>query len=321
MGSLAGHAGGFHVWGGRESRELALHGKRVRYVRITGRQDGMESKWFSLWEVTARAGCRDYYPYYGCFDTGALPKKALQGKLTYERCASKAVAAGNLAFGLLCPPSLNNSHGTCNIAERRLYDIGDLKKGGVDNSQCASARDQAGRHVGGILKQQGSSSSGSSKSRVAVYTMSGLKASFYDFKQNAHLPNLKGKKPTFVRIEDTVDDVYDKGVWGKRMNRDPALADHMAAQWTGKIAIPKDGEYKFWLKSDDGSKLWIDGNPIVDNDGLHGLRVRTGTRKLTKGQHAFKVEFFEYDQGKGIQAMWQIPGGKKEIIPAGVFVP
>jgi len=307
--------GGFHIWGGRTTREIGTNGKRIRYVRITGKQSGgLESKWFSLWEVTAIAGCRDYYPYYGCYS--GKESVAVQGTLTYEQCAAKATASGkngrapNLAFGLMCANP--NSHGTCNKAECRLFDMGDVVKGRAKDQECSPGKDQAGRLMGGIV---------SKKKYVAVYTLSGLKASFYDFPQNAHLPPLKNHKPRFIRIEDTVDDVYDKGLWGKRMVKDPAMADHMAAQWTGRIGIPKDGNYKFWLNSDDGSKLWIDGQPVVDDDNLHSLRIRTGTVYLKKGAHAFKVEFFERDQGKGVEAEWQPPGGKRAIIPAGQFVP
>jgi hypothetical protein len=311
----AGNAGGFHIWGGRETRELATHGKRIRYVRITGHQQKLESRWFSLWEVSAIAGCRDYYPYYGCY-SGKESTKVQGTNMTYEQCAAQAVGAGkngrapNLAFGLMCDKP--DSHGTCNKAECRLFDMHDVVSGKVDDLKCSPGKDQADRLMGGIL---------SNKKYVAVYTLSGLKASFYDFPQGAHLPDLKGKKAKIIRVEDTVDDVYDKGLWGKNMISDPAMGDHMAGLWTGRIGIPKDGEYKFWLNSDDGSKLWIDGSPVVDDDGLHGLRVRTGTVTLKKGTHAFKVEFFERDQGRGVEVEWQIPGGKREIIPAGQFVP
>merc|ERR1711871_319010 len=115
------------------------------------------------------------------------------------------------------------------------------------------------------------------KNRMAAYTLSGLATRYYDFKQGSRLPKLSNKKPFIKTIEDNVDHIEDSGVWSyKRMN--PALADHMAAEWTGSLQIPKSGNYTFYLDSDDGSMLWIDQSAVVDrgvvvnNDGLHGLR-------------------------------------------------
>ena len=43
----------------------------------------------------------------------------------------------------------------------------------------------------------------------------------------------------------------------------------MAMKFDGFLKIARDGEYRFRLTSDDGSKLWIDGKPVVANDGIH----------------------------------------------------
>lgn len=211
----------------------------------------------------------------------------------------------------------NMSIGTCHKAECRLFKMADLRDGRVCDAQCSSGKDHQARLMGGV----GHACNSTVEKYVAVYTLSGLKASFYDFQQGSRLPDLKQRKPKFTRVEDNIDDVYDTGLWGKHMKTNPAVADHMAAQWRGRIFIPRDGVYRFWLTSDDGSKLWIDGLPVVDNDGVHALRTRTGKVKLTKGPHLFKVEFFEVEQGKGVEVQWKIPGGKREIIPPGQFVP
>jgi len=61
---------------------------------------------------------------------------------------------------------------------------------------------------------------------------------------------------------------------GTAENFDLSLAkrkDAFAMRFSGKIKIPKEGVYRFFLVSDDGSKLYIDGKEIVDHDGIHPM--------------------------------------------------
>lgn len=62
------------------------------------------------------------------------------------------------------------------------------------------------------------------------------------------------------------------------------------------IDLPYDGSYTFYLYSDDGSKLYIDGNLIVNNDGSHSAEWREGStdqNTVKKGLHALKIEYFQ----------------------------
>ncbi|MGZ0170227.1 MAG: c-type cytochrome [Planctomycetales bacterium] len=69
--------------------------------------------------------------------------------------------------------------------------------------------------------------------------------------------------------------------------------DGFAFRFTGFIHIPKDGEYRFLLGSDDGSRLVIDGNQVIINDDVHPHTVKEGRTKLTSGVHEVVVEYFE----------------------------
>ena len=57
----------------------------------------------------------------------------------------------------------------------------------------------------------------------------------------------------------------------------------------GMIYIEKRGTYEFQTTSDDGSRLFINGFPVVDNDGLHGRKTISGDIVLKKGLHAVKI--------------------------------
>lgn len=75
----------------------------------------------------------------------------------------------------------------------------------------------------------------------------------------------------------------------------------------GHIWVPRDGNYTFFLKSDDGSRLTIDGERWVSNDGLHGPREKTATRALTQGFHTIRVDYFQLFGGKALSLQWQGP--------------
>ncbi len=81
--------------------------------------------------------------------------------------------------------------------------------------------------------------------------------------------------------------------------------------FTGYLKIGVDGIYEFFLTSDDGSKLTIDGEEVIVNDGLHALIEVAGSVFLTKGYHAIEVAFFQASGGSGLQLKMQQPGQDK----------
>lgn len=50
----------------------------------------------------------------------------------------------------------------------------------------------------------------------------------------------------------------------------------------GRVRIREEGTYRFCVNSDDGSKMWIDGDIVVNDDGLHGPIERCGQRHMPK---------------------------------------
>ncbi len=71
-----------------------------------------------------------------------------------------------------------------------------------------------------------------------------------------------------------------------------ARQEHVALVFEGYIVIPGDDLYRFALRSDDGSRLLIDGRVVVDNDGLHVSVERVGSAPLARGLHRLRVEWF-----------------------------
>ena len=86
-------------------------------------------------------------------------------------------------------------------------------------------------------------------------------------------------------------------------------------EFEGYILIPTDGVYGLYVRSDDGSKLVIDGTEPVMNDGVHGMVEEGRTFPLAKGYHKLKIDYFQQVGGKGLEFLVEAPGEKKEIVP------
>ncbi len=73
----------------------------------------------------------------------------------------------------------------------------------------------------------------------------------------------------------------------------PNLKEWFAIDYQGAIWISKAGPYRFQLTSDDGSKLFIDGIAVINNDGIHPPRTEEGEIDLKKGSHRIRVSYFQ----------------------------
>jgi hypothetical protein len=66
-----------------------------------------------------------------------------------------------------------------------------------------------------------------------------------------------------------------------------------AIDYSGKFWIEKPGLYRFRLISDDGAMLYIDGQLVADNDGVHSTTVRLASLRLAGGLHTIRVPYFQ----------------------------
>ncbi len=149
-------------------------------------------------------------------------------------------------------------------------------------------------------------------------------------------------KPTAVNPADLTPGVaykYYEGSWDKlpdfdklepvntgvnaNINLGPKKKnDEFGLVYTGYVKIPKAGEYRFALKSDDGSKLWIGGKEIVDHDGMHAATAKHGpVVTLDPGYYPIKVDYFEKIYHEGLELLWYTDssGGWKQIPKDSLF--
>ncbi|WP_245623993.1 family 20 glycosylhydrolase [Flavihumibacter petaseus] len=96
-------------------------------------------------------------------------------------------------------------------------------------------------------------------------------------------------------------------------------SDVFGLRYKGLITVPADGVYTFFLKADDGAVLLIDGQMVVDNDGLHSAKEKSGQAALKSGAHQFELKFIEGGGGYTLELEAQAPFGSRKVISPAWF--
>lgn len=97
--------------------------------------------------------------------------------------------------------------------------------------------------------------------------------------------------------------------------KEAAADDHFGYQFHSLINIPEKGVYKFHIYSDDGARLFIDGQEVIDNDGSHSAGEATGKVALEKGFHEIRVIYFEDYMGQALEIGITGKNLPKQVLP------
>ena len=130
----------------------------------------------------------------------------------------------------------------------------------------------------------------------------GLRLQTYEGNWNV-LPDFTKLKP----VETGVAEKVDLSVTPRR--------ELVGLVFSGYVHAPADGVYVFSIASNDGSKLMINGQVLIDNDGLHKYSGQSGAVRLSKGYHAIRVEYFETSGKEGLDVAYEGPGIPYRPIP------
>lgn len=116
-------------------------------------------------------------------------------------------------------------------------------------------------------------------------------------------PTLSGN-PAMTRTDSNVDFEYFPAVTSAGLG-----SKNWSARWTGALKAPQDGDYTFFLTSDDGSRLYINGNLVVDNWGDHSTQTRSGSFRFIAGQsYNIEVQYYQNSGGSAVHLAWRTPG-------------
>ena len=99
-----------------------------------------------------------------------------------------------------------------------------------------------------------------------------------------------------------------------------AREENFGLRFRGFVDLPQDGVYGFYLTSDDGSRLLVDGEELLDNDGVHGAREESGYVALAAGLHPIDLVFFQGRSGQGLSLEVDGPGMERQEAGGGLFV-
>lgn len=101
---------------------------------------------------------------------------------------------------------------------------------------------------------------------------------------------------------------------------DFGVKDKFYCNISGWLKIPKGGLYQFRLGSDDGSRMFLRGEKVIDNDGVHEATTKEGSRELEAGPQPIMVEYFNNTPDEFLQLEWKRPGEANwEVIPPEAF--
>ena len=124
----------------------------------------------------------------------------------------------------------------------------------------------------------------------------GLRAEYFD---NADCAG----EPVCAQVETRAFLELIGGTPDPRLNK-----DLFSIRWTGRFTPPVTHDYELALCSDDGSRLWLDGQLVIDHWGPHSLATKTATLRLEGGRaYDLRVEFCELGGDATMILGWRAP--------------
>jgi hypothetical protein len=125
-------------------------------------------------------------------------------------------------------------------------------------------------------------------------------------------------KPALKRIDPDIDFNWgDPGGPG-----DPIGVNNFSCRWTGELEVPYSEKYTFITATDDGVRLWVNNELIIDNWTDHSPTENAGKMALAVGQvYTLVMEMYENTGGATAQLSWTSPSIAKEIVPPGPLQP
>jgi alpha-L-rhamnosidase len=124
------------------------------------------------------------------------------------------------------------------------------------------------------------------------------------------------KIPDFTKLTPTKSGI----VYKFGLEKIISTRDEFGLLFEGMMQIKKDGEYEFYIQSNDGSQLYLNNQLVIDHDGPHGADIeKTGKINLIKGIYPIKLNYFQAGGGMFLRVQYSTPGIEKQDVPAMVL--
>jgi beta-glucosidase len=157
-----------------------------------------------------------------------------------------------------------------------------------------------------VLYALGSTLTGSAGASVpASATPGGFKAEYFNNKE------LRGQ-PALVRTDEQINFDWSRGRPAPEINE-----DGFSARWTGKFIPPETGQYELGAMADDGVRVYLDGQLLVDawaTEQLSQIRTTMKAARLEGGRaYDVRIEYCENVRNAIAKFFWSFPGFTEKI--------
>ena len=123
--------------------------------------------------------------------------------------------------------------------------------------------------------------------------------------------------PVLIRTDATVNFNWRDSSPDAQLPR-----DNFSARWTGQVQATYSETYTFITRSDDGVRLWVNGQKLIDNWTNHAEKEDRGKITLQAGQkYDIRLEYYE-NRGKAVcKLLWKSPSQDRQVIPTARLFP
>jgi hypothetical protein len=139
----------------------------------------------------------------------------------------------------------------------------------------------------------------------------GIRAEYYSILGYSFPPANPFTNPIRMSIVPNVN--YN---WGSGTPVPGVGADYFAAIYVGEVMPMYSEQYTFYSTTDDGGRVWVGGNLLVNRWVNQGATENSGTINLTRCEkYTIRMEYFENTGSAVAELRWSSASQAKEIIP------
>jgi RHS repeat-associated protein len=156
-------------------------------------------------------------------------------------------------------------------------------------------------------------------------TSAGLVGSYYQETDRNWVVDISaGELPSLVRVDSAFDMAWNSGS-GVAAAPPGLVADQFMARWAGYLTVPTSGSFQLGVRSDDGTRIWVNDALVYDDWTPHGAPaspVWSSAVSLVAGQPV-KIQVDYYNMvGAGVLQLWaKDPSGAVQLLPSSWLSP
>ncbi|MCX7749059.1 MAG: PA14 domain-containing protein [Clostridia bacterium] len=110
--------------------------------------------------------------------------------------------------------------------------------------------------------------------------------------------------------------------WGTGSPDAAMEADTFSVRWVGQVKALYSETYTFTTASNDGVRVWVNNQLLIDQWNDHGTSEHSGTIALSAGQkYAIKVEYYDNSTDAVLNLYWRSASIPKAIVPQAQLFP